>query len=237
MASPPKAKAATAPARRSARTSAPAWRMFSRPSTTPSSPSPTRRAIPSPGRRPARWASRARKSTPYAAQMAAEDAGMQGCASMACDRRGHGLGPGFGPRVGAARAADRGLPRDLDPRRDADPAQWLPSAQAPARLIPEAARWPPEFCIASISPSRRLSPGGSAPRRDARLLRTQLAITDQAREARRSSRARPDLRQATVVPSPLERGFGRRSATRCVACCCPRSRARPSPRPDRRRAA
>ena len=76
-----------------------------------------------------------RKSTPYAAQVAAEDAAKKA--------QEHGMrtlevevsGPGFGPRVGAARAAGGGLHHHLDPRRDADPAQRLPAAQAPARLI------------------------------------------------------------------------------------------------------
>ena len=75
-----------------------------------------------------------RKSTPYAAQVAAEDAAKKA--------QEHGMrtlevevaGPGLRPRVGAARAAGRGLHHHVDPRRDADPAQWLPAAQAPARL-------------------------------------------------------------------------------------------------------
>jgi ribosomal protein S11 len=45
-----------------------------------------------------------RKSTPYAAQMAAESAGKAPW-STACDRRGRGLGARLGPRVGASRAA------------------------------------------------------------------------------------------------------------------------------------
>ena len=47
-----------------------------------------------------------RKSTPYAAQMAAEDAGRRR-RSMACDARGRSAGPGFGPRMRAARAGRR----------------------------------------------------------------------------------------------------------------------------------
>ena len=76
-----------------------------------------------------------RKSTPYAAQVAAEDVSKKA--------QEHGMrtlevevaGPGSGREVGASRAAGCGLHRHLDPRRDHDPAQWLPSAQAPARLI------------------------------------------------------------------------------------------------------
>ena len=76
-----------------------------------------------------------RKSTPYAAQVAGEDAAKKA--------QEHGMrtlevevsGPGFGPRVGAARVAGRGLHGHVDPRRDADPAQWLPAAQASPGLI------------------------------------------------------------------------------------------------------
>ena len=75
-----------------------------------------------------------RKSTPYAAQVAAEDAAKKA--------QEHGMrtlevevsGPGSGREVGAARAAGGRLHHHLDPRRDADPAQRLPSAQASARL-------------------------------------------------------------------------------------------------------
>ena len=75
-----------------------------------------------------------RKSTPFAAQMAAEDA-----VKKAAE---HGMrmlevevsGPGSGREFGAARHSGRGLQRHLDPRRDADPAQRLPAAQAPPRL-------------------------------------------------------------------------------------------------------
>ena len=76
-----------------------------------------------------------RKSTPFAAQMAAEDAARKA--------REHGMrtlevevsGPGSGREVGAARDSGGGFQRDVDPRRDADPAQRLPPAQAPPRLI------------------------------------------------------------------------------------------------------
>jgi small subunit ribosomal protein S11 len=48
-----------------------------------------------------------RKSTPYAAQVAAEDRGARSR---------------IGARVGAARASGCGIQHHLDPRRDADPA-------------------------------------------------------------------------------------------------------------------
>ena len=75
-----------------------------------------------------------RKSTPYAAQVAAEDAGKKamehGMKNLEIEVRG----PGSGREVGASRASSRWLYHHHDPRRDADPAQWLPAAQAPARL-------------------------------------------------------------------------------------------------------
>ena len=81
-----------------------------------------------------------RKSTPYAAQVAAEDVSKKA--------QEHGMrtlevevaGPGSGRRVGAPCAAGRGLHRHLDPRRDHDPAQRLPSAQASARLTRNCGR-------------------------------------------------------------------------------------------------
>ena len=76
-----------------------------------------------------------RKSTPFAAQLAAEDA-----AAKAME---HGVrtvtvfvkGPGAG-RESALRALQRGGLQDhAHPRRHPDPAQRLPAAQAPPRLI------------------------------------------------------------------------------------------------------
>ena len=76
-----------------------------------------------------------RKSTPYAAQVAAEDVSKKA--------QEHGMrtlevevaGPGSGRESALARAAGCGLHRHFNSRRDDDPAQWLPSAQAPAGLI------------------------------------------------------------------------------------------------------
>ena len=76
-----------------------------------------------------------RKSTPFAAQLAAEEAAKQGDGARHALDRGVREGPRRGSRVGAARAAG-GRVQDLaDPRRHADSAQRLPAAQAPPRLI------------------------------------------------------------------------------------------------------
>ncbi len=76
-----------------------------------------------------------RKSTPFAAQMAAESAGKKAME--------HGMrtleimvrGPGSGREFGAACPAGRGLQHQLHPRCYPDPAQRLPAPQASARLI------------------------------------------------------------------------------------------------------
>ena len=75
-----------------------------------------------------------RKSTPYAAQITAE-----GAARRAME---HGLrqvdvfvkGPGSGRESRHPRPAGRRPPGDQHHRRDADPAQRLPPAQAPPRI-------------------------------------------------------------------------------------------------------
>ncbi len=74
-----------------------------------------------------------RKSTPFAAQVAAGDA--------AAKAMGHGLKylrrerPGRRTRVGAARIASAGLKVIADPRHHAHPPQRLPAAEAPSRLL------------------------------------------------------------------------------------------------------
>ena len=89
-----------------------------------------------------RWASRARaRATPFAAQVAAEDAAQEGRWSTACARvEVLREGPGRRPRVGAPRAAaprafDVNIDRDVTP----DPAQRLPAAEAAPRLTEPSA--------------------------------------------------------------------------------------------------
>ena len=106
-------------------------------STTRSSRSPTcQRQRASRGRRPAsRGFKGSRKSTPFAAQLAAEDA-----AHKAME---HGMrsvtvfvkGPGSGRESALRALAVGGLQDHADPRRHPDPAQRLPAAQAAPRLI------------------------------------------------------------------------------------------------------
>ena len=75
-----------------------------------------------------------RKSTPFAAQVAAEAAGRaaqeQGIKNL--DVRDQGPRPGS--RVVGARAGRARHPHQLDLRRDAGAAQRLPSAEAPSHL-------------------------------------------------------------------------------------------------------
>ena len=76
-----------------------------------------------------------RKSTPYAAQVAAEDAAKKA--------QEHGMrtlevevsGPGSGRESALRRFAGAGLHHHFDPRRDDDPAQWLPATQASSGVI------------------------------------------------------------------------------------------------------
>ena len=77
-----------------------------------------------------------RKSTPYAAQVAAEDAGRKAMEHGVKDAGSERGWPRVRPRIGAAGASGRGLLHHRYPRRDADPAQRLPSAQAPPGLTP-----------------------------------------------------------------------------------------------------
>ena len=63
-----------------------------------------------------------RKSTPYAAQMAAEDCAKKGARTRHADARCRGFGAGFRPGIGAAGPAVGGLHDHVDPRRDPYPA-------------------------------------------------------------------------------------------------------------------
>ena len=147
-----------------------------------------------------------RKSTPYAAQVAAEDAGQKA--------QEHGMrtlevevsGPGSG-RESALRALQAaGFTDHLDPRRDPDPAQWLPAAQAPAGL---SLRWLHERRRRVLGLAAFAAAIGwrRSDRKDTDRDPEELARTDQAEQAR----LRPgDDRSAdaTLVAEPLERGFG-----------------------------
>ena len=76
-----------------------------------------------------------RKSTPYAAQVAAEDAGKKAAEHGVRTLEVEVKGPGSGRESAFARAPGGGIPHHLDPRRDVDPAQWRAPVQAPPRLI------------------------------------------------------------------------------------------------------
>ena len=76
-----------------------------------------------------------RKSTPFAAQLAAEDAAAQGDGARHANVTVFVKGPGAGRESALRALAAAGLQDHAHPRRDADPAQRLPSAQAPPRLI------------------------------------------------------------------------------------------------------
>ena len=91
-----------------------------------------------------------RKSTPYAAQMAAEDAAKKATEHGMRTLEVEVAGPGSGRESALRALAGRRLHHHLDPRRDADPAQRLPAAQAPARVTEifrpaDPARPPPPY--------------------------------------------------------------------------------------------
>ena len=71
-----------------------------------------------------------RKSTPYAAQVAAEDAGKKAAEHGVRTLEVEVKGPGSGRESALAGPAGGRLPDHLDPRRHADPAQRRPPVQA-----------------------------------------------------------------------------------------------------------
>ena len=75
-----------------------------------------------------------RKSTPYAAQMAAEDAGKKATEHGMKTLEVEVSGPGSGRESALRALQSAGFIDHLDPRRDADRPQRLPAAQAPPRL-------------------------------------------------------------------------------------------------------
>ena len=104
-----------------------------------------------------------RKSTPYAAQVAADDAGKKAAEHGVRTLEVEIKGPGSG-RESALRALAGGrLHHHLDPRRDAHPAQWREAFQAPPRLIRTCPRLQPERGR-GISTSHRPRRSSSVPR-------------------------------------------------------------------------
>ena len=75
-----------------------------------------------------------RKGTPFAATQAALNAGNAAKARRHALARRARQGARVRPRVGDPRAADRRPRGEVDPRRDADPAQRLPAAEAATSL-------------------------------------------------------------------------------------------------------
>ena len=75
-----------------------------------------------------------RKSTPFAAQVAAEDGRPRGAGPGHQEPRRRDQGPGPRPRIVGARACLAGHSHQFDFRRDAGAAQRLPAAEAPSHL-------------------------------------------------------------------------------------------------------
>jgi small subunit ribosomal protein S11 len=112
-----------------------------------------------------------RKSTPYAAQVAAEDAARKAAEHGMRTVEVEVSGPGS---AASRRCAPCRPPasRHLDPRRDADPAQRLPAAQAPPRLMLERfSRTCADGCRSAVfrpAAERRGEPASGSDGRDAR---------------------------------------------------------------------
>ena len=178
-----------------------------------------------------------RKSTPYAAQIAAEDAGRKAAEHGMRTLEVEVTGPGSG-RESALRALQAvGFTDHLDPRRDADPAQRLPAAQAPPRLTPHAT------IRRARQPARRRVRGGPPPpltcQAPGRAGRDQqeLAGPDQAHQARHRGR-----RRRRAPGDHRRRAAGARLRHDARQCAAPRAAVvaagrRRHGRADRRRAA
>ena len=149
-----------------------------------------------------------RKSTPYAAQVAAEDAGKKAAEHGVRTLEVEVKGPGSGREVGAPRAAGGRFPDHVDPRRDLDPAQRRSPVQASPRLI----------CFRPLRAGCGSAPGGYQSWRDCPrsgptpgeacvCQRKELAGTEEAQRPREEAGG-DGKRKATFVAEPLERGFG-----------------------------
>ena len=146
-----------------------------------------------------------RKSTPFAAQIAAEDAVRKASEHGMRTLEVEVSGPGSGREIGAARDPGGGLQRHLDPRRDAHSAQRLPSAQtAPCVNVVRA-----DACRARLCGPR--APARSEPR--IRPMEGLAVIQKNWQELIKPKKLEVALsedprRSATLVAEPLERGFG-----------------------------
>ena len=90
-----------------------------------------------------------RKSTPYAAQMAAEEAGRKAAEHGVKSLEVEIKGPGSGRESALRATAERGLRDHGDPRRYTDPAQRVPAAETPARLTAPLRRAPARHLVHS----------------------------------------------------------------------------------------
>ena len=147
-----------------ARTCPMVWFTFRPHSTTPSSPSPTDRATRLSWKSSGSLGFRgSRKGTPFAAQQAAVNAANQA--------RDHGLrsvdvrvsGPGSGRESAVRALAAAGIEVRSHPRRHADSAQRLPSAEAPQRLSFAVSAALPAFRQAALKDITRTGTKGSQP--------------------------------------------------------------------------
>ena len=148
-----------------------------------------------------------RKSTPYAAQVAAEDAAKKASEHGMRTLEVEVSGPGSGRESALRALAGRRLHHHLDPRRDADPAQRLPAAQASPRMSDTLTRRQDHTSAAADASHgagslgrpglRRAADQGDGCKRDPE----ELAGTDQAEQAPGFGRRRSAPRWRRWWPS------------------------------------
>ena len=147
-----------------------------------------------------------RKSTPYAAQVAAEDAGKKAAEHGVRTLEVEVKGPGSGREIGASRAAGGRFPDHVDPRRDLDPAQRRAPVEAPPRLISSAgarliAPAPVFIPRPELAPAPAQHQGKpvSVNAKNWQELKKPNGLEKKGGDGKR---------KATFVAEPLERGFG-----------------------------
>ena len=148
-----------------------------------------------------------RKSTPFAAQVAAESRRPRRAGMRREEPRSAHQGPRPGPRIGRARA-ERARPEDrLDRRRDAGAAQRLPPAQAA-----------PHVTVRRIERIHQEEHHGT-------LYRTQVQALEKGRRPLPQEReVLHRQRNASATTRPGQHGAEERRASRTTASSCARSR-------------
>jgi ribosomal protein uS11 len=153
-----------------------------------------------------------RKSTPYAAQVAAEDAGRKAAEHGVRTLEVEVKGPGSGRESGPPRPAGGRFPDHVDPRRDLDPAQRRPPSRSAAA---SDLTFPPRLADLGVPGSgleAALSPGRDHPSSRPTQGKPVSVNAKNWQELKKPNglekKGGDGKRKATFVAEPLERGFG-----------------------------